>query len=53
MAGLFFVILNFHLLEIFGLEDLAAIETFYVIDPVSAGDDLGARVLTSGLHNDA
>ncbi len=53
MSGLFFVILYFHLFEIFGFEDLATIETFHVIDPVSTGDDLGARVLTSGLHNDA
>ena len=40
-------------LEIFVFEDFAAIETFNVIHPVSAGDDLGARVLTSGLHNSA
>jgi hypothetical protein len=53
MEGLFFLILNRDLFEIFGFEDFAAIETFYVIDPVSAGDDLGARVLTSGLHNSA
>ena len=53
MAGLFFLILNFHGFKIFGLEDLAAIETFNVVDPVSAGDNLGARVLTSGLHNNA
>jgi len=53
MKGLFFLILNFHGLEIFVFEDLAAIETFNVINPVSAGDYLGARVLTSGLHNSA
>jgi hypothetical protein len=54
MAGLFFLLLlDFHLFKIFGFEDLAAIETFNVIHPVSAGDDLGARVLTSGLHNSA
>jgi hypothetical protein len=53
MKGLFFLILNFHRLEIFIFEDLAAIETFNVIDPVSTGDYLGARVLTSGLHNSA
>ena len=53
MAGLFFLILNFHGFKIFGFEDLAAIETFNVIDPLPAGDDLGARVLTSGLHNGA
>jgi len=53
MKGLFFLILNFHGLEIFVFEDLAAIETFNVIHPVSPGDYLGARVLTSGLHNSA
>ena len=53
MEGLFFLVLNFHLLEIFGFEDLAAIETFHVVHAVPAGDDLGARVLTSGLHNSA
>ena len=53
MAGLLFLLLNFDGLKIFGFEDLAAIETFNVVDPVSAGDDLGARVLTSLLHNSA
>jgi hypothetical protein len=53
MAGLFFLLLDLHLFKIFSFEDLAAIETFNVIHPVSAGDDLGARVLTSGLHNSA
>jgi len=53
MAGLFFLFLDFHGLQIFGFEDLPAIETFNVVYPVSAGDNLGARVLTSGLHNSA
>jgi hypothetical protein len=53
MAGLFFLILDFHGFEILVFEDLPAIETFDVVNPVSAGDDLGARVLTSGLHNNA
>jgi hypothetical protein len=53
MRGLFFLFLDLHGLQIFGFEDLPAIETFNVVDPVSAGDDLGARVLTSGLHNSA
>jgi hypothetical protein len=53
MAGLFFLILDFHGFEVFGFEDLTAVETFDVIHAVSAGDDLGARVLTSGLHNGA
>ena len=53
MGGLLFLILDFRGFKIFGFEDLPAIETFNVIHPVSAGDDLGARVLTSGLHNSA
>ncbi len=53
MAGSFFLILNFQRFKIFSFEDLTAIETFNVIHPVSAGDNLGARVLTSGLHNNA
>ena len=53
MAELFFLFLDFDGLQIFGFEDLPAIETFNVVHPVSAGDDLGARVLTSGLHNSA
>jgi len=36
--------------EVFGLEDLAAIETFHVVHAVSTGNDLGAGMLTSGLH---
>jgi hypothetical protein len=53
MGRLFFLFLDVHGLEIFGFEDLAAVEAFNVVDPVPAGDDLGARVLTSGLHNSA
>jgi hypothetical protein len=53
MGGLFFLILDFPLFKVFGFEDLAAIETFDVVHPGSPGDDLGARVLTSGLHNSA
>jgi hypothetical protein len=53
MAGLFFLFLDVDGFKIFGFEDLAAIETFDIVDPVSAGNNLGARVLTSGLHNDA
>ena len=57
MAGLLFMLLflllNFDGLKIFGFEDLAAIETFDVVDPVPTGDDLGARVLTSSFHNSA
>jgi hypothetical protein len=51
MQVLLVVILDFHFFEVFGLEDLAAIETFHVVDPISAGDHLGAGMVTSGLHN--
>ncbi len=50
-ADLFFVFLDFHGFKIFCLENLAAIETFHVIDAVSTGDHLGASVFTSGRHN--
>ena len=43
--------LDFHGLKVFGLEDLAAIQAFHVIHAVSPGDDLGAGMVTSGLHN--
>jgi hypothetical protein len=52
-ARLFFLFLDFHGFKVFRLEDLSAIETFHVIDSISPGDNLGASVLTSGLHNDA
>ncbi len=48
---LFFFFLDCHGFKVFGLEDLAAIETFHVVDAVSSGDHLGAVVVTSGLHN--
>jgi hypothetical protein len=38
-------------LEVFGLEDLPAVETLDVIHPVSPGDDLGAVMLASDLHD--
>jgi hypothetical protein len=47
-ALLFFV--GFQGFEIFGLEDLTAIETFHVVHAVSTGNNLGAGMLTSGLH---
>jgi len=45
---LFFV--GFHGFQVFGFEDLMAIETFQVVHAVSTGNDLGAGMLTSGLH---
>jgi hypothetical protein len=53
MEGLFFLFLDLYGFQVFVLEDLPAIETFNVVDPVSTGDYLGARVLTSGFHNGA
>ena len=52
-AGLVFVVLDFHFLKVLSLKDLTAIETFHVVDPISAGDHLGAGMVTSGLHNSA
>jgi len=51
--GLFFLFLDLYLFKVFGLEDLAAIEAFHVINAVSTGDHLGAGMVTSGLHNSA
>jgi hypothetical protein len=49
-AALFFFFLDLHGFDVFGLEDLLAIQTFHVVDAVSSGDDLGAGMLASGLH---
>ena len=48
-----FVFVDFHLFKVFCLENLAAIETFHVVNAVSSGDHLGAGMVTSGLHNSA
>ena len=48
-TGLFFFFLDFHGFDVFGFEDLSAVQTFHVIDAVSPGDDLGAGML-AGLH---
>ncbi len=54
IAGeLFFLFLDFHGFKVFGLKDLAAVETFDVIDAVSSGNHLGTGVVASGLHNSA
>ena len=49
--ALFFVFLHLNGFEVFGLEDLTAVETFEVVYTVSPGDDLGAVVVTSDLHD--
>ena len=52
--GLLVFFFGFHGFEILGFKDLTAIETFYVIDAIAAGNHLGAGVITSGgLHSSA
>ena len=46
---LFFVFLNLHGFDVFGFEDLTAVQTFQVVHSVSSGDDLGPGML-AGLH---
>ena len=48
---LFFVFLGFDGFEIFGLEDLAAVQALDIIDPVPAGENDRPGMLTNGLHN--
>ena len=47
---LFFLVFNGHRFEIFGFEDLPAIQTFNVVDAVPARDHLRSLVVTGGLH---
>jgi hypothetical protein len=47
---LFLFFLGFHGFKVFGFEDLVAIETFHVVHAVSTGNDLGAGMLTGGMH---
>jgi hypothetical protein len=49
-AELLVVLFYYYRLEIFGFKNLAAIETFHVLYPIAAGDDLGAVMITGGLH---
>jgi hypothetical protein len=50
LEGLFFVFLDFHGFKVFGFEDLAAVQTFDIIDAVSPGDYLSTGMVASGLH---
>jgi len=50
VEALFLFFLGFHGFKVFGLEDLTAIQTFYVVHTVSSSDNLRAGVFTSGLH---
>ena len=45
------VVLYFNRLQVFGFKYLAAVETLDIIDPIAAGDDLRAVVVTGGFHN--
>ena len=47
----FFVFLDFHGIKVFCLENLTAIQTLQVVHAVSSSNDLGAGMLTRGLHN--
>jgi len=51
--GLFVVLFDLDLFQVFSLEDLSAIETLDVVHAVSPGYDLGAVMFTSGYHNNA
>jgi hypothetical protein len=49
-AGLFFVRFDGNRLQIFGFEDLFAIEAFHIVHAVAAGDDYRFLMLAGGLH---
>jgi len=51
VRSLFFVFVDLYRFEIFGLEDLLAVEAFDIIDTLSAGDHLCSGMVTSGLHS--
>jgi hypothetical protein len=48
---LFLFFLGFHGFQVFGLEDLPAVQAFYVVDAFSSGQNQGMSVRTGGLHN--
>jgi len=39
-----------NLFQVLGFENLTAVKTLYVLDPVTSGDDLGTGMFTSSLH---
>jgi hypothetical protein len=51
-AGLFVFSLDGNRLEIFGFEDLPAVETFDVVHAIAAGDDYCSFMLAGGLHRE-
>jgi hypothetical protein len=50
VGKLLFVLFHDDRFEVFSFKNLAAIETFDVVYAIAAGDDLGAVVVTGGLH---
>jgi hypothetical protein len=52
-GGLPFVLFDDDRFEVFGFKNLAAIETFDVVYAIAASDDLGAVVVTGGLHKNS
>jgi len=48
---LFLFFLGFHGFQVFGLEDLPAVQAFHVIDALSAGKNRRTVVVANGLHN--
>jgi hypothetical protein len=50
MDRLFLFFFDFHGFNILGFEDLPAVQTLYVVDAGSPGDDLGTGMLAGGLH---
>lgn len=47
LARLFFVVVNRNLLQIFGFENLAAVLTSHVIDPIPTHDEFRALVFAA------
>lgn len=50
-SGLFLFFVGGDGLQVFGFENLTAVEAFQVIDAVAPGNHLGTGVVASGLHN--
>src|SRR5689334_6066190 len=50
MGELLLFLFDFDGFEVFGFEDLTAIQALDVVHAVSSRDDLGAGMVTSGLH---
>ena len=46
LGRLIVVVVNGYAFQIFGLENLVAVQTADIIDPVTPGEDFSARMLT-------